>query len=87
MPTVNDDFNRADQNPLAGNWTTCSGFSNMRLSSNHVGGASNNQDCFVYWNANEFDPDHYVQVEIYGSYNHQPCVRVDLSDTDNFYCL
>ena len=62
---ASDNFDRADQDPLAGNWTqTGSGAVVFRLASNAVtmNGFSNDREAF--WNAETFADDQYSQVTL-----------------------
>jgi len=58
-----DNFNRADENPLAGNWTTAPGaFAGLKIVSNAVDAVTGGEDCAAYWNADAFSTDHYTQL-------------------------
>ena len=55
-----DDFNRADETPLAGNWTKArDAAANLNLSSNKVIRASGSYDTWYFWNANSFTSAQY----------------------------
>lgn len=58
-----DDFNRANETPLAGNWSKSTGSSsaNINLTSNAIV-ASAAGDKFYYWNAASFNNDQYSQT-------------------------
>jgi hypothetical protein len=84
-----DNFNRANANPIGGNWTT--GFNGIALKllsngcmSSETGGARDN----AYWNADAFDSDHYSQIKIAAlngtSLAQGPTVRVQ-SGAQTFY--
>jgi len=59
-----DNFNRSDVNPIGGNWTTITGWGNMKISSNTLtqSGASST-DNGAYWNANTFSTNQYSQAK------------------------
>ena len=83
-----DDFNRADANPIGGNWTTVFGESALKIVSNQclqsVSGANRNA---AYWNADSFNNDQYSKVKIVslGTLNTVgPLVRVSPS-AETFY--
>src|SRR5712692_7717114 len=59
--TVSDDFNRADNATLGGNWTTVFGYSDLSIVSNHANfTGSVGAD---YWNAS-FTNDQFSKVTI-----------------------
>jgi len=57
---ASDNFNRANANPIGGNWTTGSGTADIQLLTNQVQGVGG--DCAAYWNADAFNGDHYSQA-------------------------
>jgi hypothetical protein len=87
MPTINDDFNRSNSDPISGNWTTCNGFGDMQIDTNHAMGADSGTDNFAYWDADEFDPDHWIVYDVNSAGWQQCCVRLNIADSDNFYCF
>lgn len=80
-PTVlfSDDFNRANQNPIAGNWSTQGGgFAGLEISSNKADGTTGG-NCASYVNAVTPDADCYAQCAISDSGipgGGGPCVRM-----------
>lgn len=59
--SILDSFNRADENPIAGNWTSFAAdnglWSDARLLSNDVRSSNINNQAAAYWNASTFGPD------------------------------
>lgn len=63
-PTT-DNFNRADETPLAGNWTRVPGETGtINLSGNAVTPNSINFDTAYYYNAGSFGNDQYSQIKV-----------------------
>lgn len=62
-----DDFTRADQDPITGNWTTPgqSGNNNMRLVSNQMAGPSSGGSADAYWNPGTFAASSGVLIEAF----------------------
>ena len=58
---ASDNFNRADENPLAGNWTTVPTAGNCKIVTNVVNGVTTGSN-EVYWNAGSFSNDQYSQL-------------------------
>lgn len=56
---ASDDFNRADANPIGGNWTASK--NSCQLVSNAMQGVSFNYSA-AYWSADAFSSDHYCQM-------------------------
>jgi hypothetical protein len=78
-----DNFNRADANPIGGNWSTVQGLNALQLQNNSVNGSVNNTDNAAYWNADSFANDQYSQIKkLTTSSDHGPLVRVA---TNNCY--
>jgi len=58
-----DNFNRANENPLAGNWTTVGGAgANMQLLSNQVRAAVTGNHSCAYWNTDLGSADHFAEI-------------------------
>lgn len=57
-----DDFNRANANPIGGNWSTVLGEQNVQLLSNTAHGVSTSWSV-AYWNAESFNENHYSQLQ------------------------
>lgn len=57
-----DNFNRTDENPLAGNWTTITGLSDMAIVSNVAVGTAGAGSNGARWNADSFSNDQYAQI-------------------------
>ena len=91
--TVSDDFNRANSNPLSGNWTTVPGANNLQLLNDAVSTTADNQygtsAADAYWNANTFSSDQGAQATLLttetGVYS-GPIVRAS-SSTLTYYAL
>jgi hypothetical protein len=60
---LTDNFNRADQNPLAGNWTTSNGAIALKILSNQLTFASD-FDASANYSATTFSNDQYSQVKL-----------------------
>lgn len=57
---ASDNFNRADQNPLAGNWTKITSSLNLKILSNQISSIGS-ADSKYLWNADTFNADQYSQ--------------------------
>lgn len=92
MPNVSvatDNFNRANNTSLGGNWTTAITGLSPQIVSNQVRGNSTSNDNFAYWSANSFDDDQYSQIVIsgLGTTNYSgPIVHANGSDTIAVQC-
>lgn len=73
-----DDFNRANEDPLAGNWTTVTGRNALKIVSNAVRGTVDATVNASQWNADTFADDQYSQVKCVGTVGNAkgPMVRV-----------
>lgn len=78
MTVRTDDFNRANQNPLAGNWTCEIGpgspplpatWENSQILNQKVWGTSAGHSCPAWWNADTFGANQFSQAKIYGLAN------------------
>lgn len=49
--SASDDFNRANETPLAGNWTTITGQTAFNLATNQIAPSANGNDAGMYYNA------------------------------------
>jgi len=83
-----DNFNKADANPIGGNWTTVPGEAALKIVSSQcvqsLSGANRNA---AYWNADSFNNDQYSKIKIVslGTLNTVgPLVRVSPS-AETFY--
>lgn len=82
-----DNFNRADVNPIGGNWTTITGQTAQQIVSYAVKGTSGTSGS--YWNADTPNNDQYAQIKVWftsGDYGAGPVVRCSIS-ADTFYTL
>jgi hypothetical protein len=61
---VSDNFNRADSNPIGGNWTTFPGLSPIQIVSNQAYGADDSSNSAAYWNADTFNNDQWAQCTV-----------------------
>lgn len=59
-----DNFNRADANPIGGNWTTANNHNAMQIVSNTCQPSSLLVDCGAYYNAITWPDDQYAQVKV-----------------------
>lgn len=59
-----DNFNRANQNPLAGNWTTQSTAGNLQIVSNAIEAATAGASSEAYYNALAFGNDQWSQTKV-----------------------
>jgi hypothetical protein len=57
-----DTFTRADQNPISGNWTTCSGQGGLRLLTTAIAHIDSGTDGCIYYNAVTPNNDQYSQA-------------------------
>lgn len=57
-----DNFNRADQNPLATNWTDAGDTSPLKLLTNQIVPSNVSNDCSAFYNAVAFPNDQYSQI-------------------------
>jgi len=82
-----DNFNRADANPLDGNWTTAPGCGDLQIVSDTVQAAFDNVYNCAYWSADPFTNDQYSQVTFPALDDLKgPVVRIQtLSGGRNFY--
>lgn len=89
MPIFTDSFTRADENPLAGNWTTTPGWPALKLVSGGVS-ASDAQSTRhgAYWNVSNFLANHYAQATMaarYLTYEGGPYVRGNDQNSTCYY--
>lgn len=74
MTQVADNFNRADENPLAGNWTTTIGHNALQIVTNEC--AQTSGDCSAYWNTDLATDDNFAQfTHTTAGFNNGPVVR------------
>jgi hypothetical protein len=80
-----DNFNRANVNPIAGNWTTNPGAGAMRISGNQLMGVGTSNT--IYWNANSFSNNQCSRVTMVdlGATYGGPAVRVSSSQHSYYY--
>ncbi len=68
QPLVTDDFNRADESPIGGNWTNDAlgeGADNqLKIVSNQLQAVTAAASCEAYWNANTFSGDLEMYVKV-----------------------
>ncbi len=57
-----DDFNRANETPLAGNWSSVLGTTQLNLAGNEVLNPSDSTLGASYWSANPFADDQYSEI-------------------------
>src|SRR5574343_259563 len=63
MATASDSFDRANENPLAGNWTTITGVGAMRIVSNTARSVTEARSG-AYYNAQTFTNDHFSECVV-----------------------
>lgn len=82
-----DNFNRADANPIGGNWTTPPAYVNaMKIVSNAAYGTSTSPN-MAFWNHDSFNADQWSQATVVGNtYLNGPAVRIN-GTTGNCYAL
>jgi hypothetical protein len=85
-----DNFNRADANPIGGNWTTINAA--MKIASNVAAPVNDANDSGAYYNAVSFPNDQYSQAKIVSptSGNQTGCgvyVRANATSGGNGYML
>jgi hypothetical protein len=88
-----DNFNRANANPIGGNWTTAPSHSAIQLLSNVAqDSADSGTDNSAYWNANTFPNDQYSQCNVTDSLSSEtaecgpgPMCRCSTSAPRNLY--
>lgn len=86
MTTRTDDFNRADENPLAGNWSGPTTSLYKIVSNQLVGQNSGDDDNYQYWNADVFPDDQFSQIQLVTYAGPSPGVTVRGSGaTRNYY--
>lgn len=61
---ASDTFNRANANPIGGNWTTGSGDGAMQITSNAAWPADNTLDSQAYYNAVTWPADQWSEVAV-----------------------
>lgn len=83
-----DNFNRADANPIGGNWTTVTGQSAMQIVSNQAKGSSTGFNG-AYYNAQAFNDSQYVQAKgvTFGTGSWSITCRQSSSANTNYYLL
>lgn len=83
-----DNFNRANETPLAGNWTSCS--NSFNLATNAVAGVTTSADNCVVWNADTWPDDQYSQVKVAtvnGGVYQGAAVRMNADASAGYYCI
>lgn len=81
---ASDNFNRADANPLDGNWAQPSGLSAIQIVSNQVVVSSVNSNSGAYSTVSSVGAS-YVEITDVTGRNGGPAIRMDASG--NGYCL
>jgi hypothetical protein len=62
---ASDNFNRANVNPIGGNWTTAPSFAALQILTSAAQNTSDTgTDNGAYWNANSFPNDQYSQCNV-----------------------
>ena len=81
MFSATDNFNRADANPVGGNWVTCTGSNNARIVSNQL--KSSSTGSYVYYNATTAN-DQYSQC-VQAASVCGPAVRLQGTSRDGYF--
>ena len=81
-----DDFNRADANPIGGNWTQTYGLGGSLQIYSNKAIAVGYGTAGAYWNADSFSSDHYSQVKITTPADGGPAIRIQ-SGATTFYLV
>lgn len=87
-----DNFNRTNENPLVGDWTTPTGgdSQDMELLSNEVRPDTPSTEACAYWNVDTFDTDHFSEVIITARDNAAgfgpgPTVRMETTNLTGYF--
>jgi hypothetical protein len=72
---VSDNFLRADENPLAGNWATAPGLQALKIANNELLPTSVGQYNGAIWTGDPFDADQFAEITIAGMSYQGPVVR------------
>lgn len=81
-----DNFNRTDENPIAGNWTNR--HNSIQIATNVVGGVTAAAWNTAYWNADTFSTEQYSQVVLSTFTDYiGASVRVQSGDATYYACL
>ena len=78
-PPSSDDFNRANESPIGGNWSAWTGLGTLRLVSNEVATSGADADAGARWSGNSFGEDQFSQITITasdGTPDSGPAVRI-----------
>lgn len=81
MFSATDNFNRADANPVGGNWVTCTGSNNARIVSNQL--KSSSTGSYIYYNATTAN-DQYSQC-VQAASVCGPAVRLQGTSRDGYF--
>lgn len=81
MFSATDNFNRADANPVGGNWVTCTGSNDARIVSNQL--KSSSTGSYVYYNATTAN-DQYSQC-VQAASVCGPAVRLQGTSRDGYF--
>jgi hypothetical protein len=89
MASASDDFNRANESPMGGNWTSPNGAAADLNTNAILGQAGSRSD--EYWNPTTFNNDQYSQVKVgtvsAGAKFNYAVVRVSSAEADKGYYL
>jgi hypothetical protein len=89
MAIVTDNFNRADENPMSGSWSSLNDVaaeSRLQIVSNHVENTGWGHAFSLYSSAS-FSNDQYSKVAVLLPYNNNgggPCVRMSFADRTGY---
>ena len=81
--TYGDNFNRADANPIGGNWTTMPVYSALKVASNKVQGSTASTNG-AFWNASTPSVDQFSELKM-DQQDGGPAVRVRTSTQVDMY--
>jgi hypothetical protein len=81
-----DNFTRANQNPLAGNWATILGFSPLQLISDSVEGTAVGVASAAAWTGSSFPVSQYSEITLSTNAFSEACVRGSVALGTLGYC-
>jgi hypothetical protein len=89
MASASDNFNRGDEDPIAGNWTSPNSSAATLASQQILGHAGARSD--EYWNPTTFNNDQYSKIKVVtvaaGAKFNYACVRLSSAESTKGYYL
>lgn len=87
---ASDNFNRVDEDPMAGNWSTSTGADSWRISGNAAHARGGVNFTITYWNADTFTANQSSQATLVGSigsaYYSAVGVRIQSGAASGYFC-